>query len=120
MAFARGEGCWLEATNGQRYLDFGAGIAVCCLGHSHPHLVEALITQGRTSGLILSGYTLGADFIREMQGLVVAKGADSVTVDQAMLPGGGLWLRAEPGEDGEQAAILAALIHAGLRAEAGA
>ena len=81
---------------------------------------EALITQGRTSGLILSGYTLGADFIREMQGLVVAKGADSVTVDQAMLPGGGLWLRAEPGEDAEQAAILAALIHAGLRAEAGA
>ena len=47
VAFARGEGCWLEATNGQRYLDFGAGIAVCCLGHSHPHLVEALITQGR-------------------------------------------------------------------------
>ena len=47
VAFARGEGCWLEATNGQRYLDFGAGIAVCCLGHSHPHLVEALFTQGR-------------------------------------------------------------------------
>ena len=47
VAFARGEGCWLEATNGQRSLDFGAGIAVCCLGHSHPHLVEALITQGR-------------------------------------------------------------------------
>ena len=47
VAFARGEGCWLEATNGQRYLDFGAGIAVCCLGHSHPHLVEALITQGQ-------------------------------------------------------------------------
>ena len=47
VAFARGEGCWLEATDGSRYLDFGAGIAVCCLGHGHPHLVEALIDQGR-------------------------------------------------------------------------
>ena len=47
VAFARGEGCWLEATDGSRYLDFGAGIAVCCLGHGHPHLVDALIDQGR-------------------------------------------------------------------------
>ena len=30
----------------RRYLDFGAGIAVCALGHSHPHLVEALKRQG--------------------------------------------------------------------------
>jgi acetylornithine/N-succinyldiaminopimelate aminotransferase len=47
VAFERGDGCWLEATTGQRYLDFGAGIAVCCLGHNHPHLVDALIEQGR-------------------------------------------------------------------------
>jgi len=47
VAFARGDGCWLEATDGSRYLDFGAGIAVCCLGHGHPHLVDALIEQGR-------------------------------------------------------------------------
>ena len=30
---------------GERYLDFGAGIAVASLGHSHPHLVEALTEQ---------------------------------------------------------------------------
>ncbi len=47
VSFVRGEGCWLEATDGSRYLDFGAGIAVCCLGHGHPHLVNALIDQGR-------------------------------------------------------------------------
>ena len=46
VAFARGEGCWLESTTGERYLDFGAGIAVCCLGHAHPHLVNALVEQG--------------------------------------------------------------------------
>ncbi len=47
VAFVRGEGCWLEASDGSRYLDFGAGIAVCCLGHGHTHLVDALIDQGR-------------------------------------------------------------------------
>jgi acetylornithine/N-succinyldiaminopimelate aminotransferase len=45
VAFERGDGCWLTATNGERYLDFGAGIAVSGLGHSHPHLVAALSEQ---------------------------------------------------------------------------
>ncbi len=46
VAFERGEGCWLVSTEGERYLDFGAGIAVTSVGHAHPHLVEALTTQG--------------------------------------------------------------------------
>ncbi len=46
VAFVRGDGVWLQASNGERYLDFGAGIAVCALGHSHPRLVEALTRQG--------------------------------------------------------------------------
>ncbi|MFO1154490.1 MAG: aspartate aminotransferase family protein [Rhodospirillales bacterium] len=46
IAFARGEGAWLTATDGRRYLDFGAGIAVAVLGHCHPHIVEALKVQG--------------------------------------------------------------------------
>jgi acetylornithine/N-succinyldiaminopimelate aminotransferase len=46
VAFERGEGSWLISTTGERYLDFGAGIAVTSLGHAHPHLVEALIRQG--------------------------------------------------------------------------
>ncbi len=47
VAFVRGEGAWLEASDGARFLDFGAGIAVAVLGHSHPHLVESLIEQGQ-------------------------------------------------------------------------
>ena len=47
LAFERGEGAYLYATDGRRYLDFAAGIAVNSLGHSHPHLVEALEEQGR-------------------------------------------------------------------------
>ena len=46
VAFERGDGAWLTATNGERYLDFGAGIAVSSCGHSHPHLVKTLIEQG--------------------------------------------------------------------------
>ncbi|MDP4024339.1 aspartate aminotransferase family protein [Methylobacterium sp. NEAU 140] len=45
LAFARGEGAWLVAEDGERYLDFGAGIAVNALGHAHPHLVAALTEQ---------------------------------------------------------------------------
>ncbi len=45
IEFERGKGCWLQATNGERYLDFGSGIAVSSLGHAHPHLVAALQEQ---------------------------------------------------------------------------
>jgi acetylornithine/N-succinyldiaminopimelate aminotransferase len=47
IAFERGEGVWLFTPDGQRYLDFGSGVAVNALGHSHPHLVEALTEQAR-------------------------------------------------------------------------
>ena len=46
LTFDHGEGAWLTTTTGERYLDFGAGIAVVSLGHSHPHLVETLNRQG--------------------------------------------------------------------------
>ena len=45
VSFERGEGPWLITPNGERYLDFAAGIAVNSLGHSHPHLVKALQDQ---------------------------------------------------------------------------
>src|SRR5437868_1761958 len=45
VGFERGEGAWLIATNGERYLDFTSGVAVNALGHAHPHLVAALQEQ---------------------------------------------------------------------------
>jgi acetylornithine/N-succinyldiaminopimelate aminotransferase len=45
LGFERGEGVWLYATNGQRYLDFTSGVAVNALGHAHPKLVEAIQAQ---------------------------------------------------------------------------
>jgi acetylornithine/N-succinyldiaminopimelate aminotransferase len=45
LSFEKGEGPWLYGRDGERYLDFGAGIAVNALGHAHPHLVKALTEQ---------------------------------------------------------------------------
>jgi acetylornithine/N-succinyldiaminopimelate aminotransferase len=48
IAFERGEGVYLYADDGSKFLDFGAGIAVTALGHNHPHLVKALTDQAKT------------------------------------------------------------------------
>lgn len=45
VVFARGEGSWLYTTSGDRYLDFGSGVAVNALGHAHPKLIAALTGQ---------------------------------------------------------------------------
>ena len=45
LAFTHGEGSWLTAEDGTRYLDLGGGIAVNALGHAHPALVAALTEQ---------------------------------------------------------------------------
>ena len=45
VAFDRGDGSWLYATDGRRFLDFGSGIATSSLGHAHPHLVQAIAEQ---------------------------------------------------------------------------
>lgn len=50
FSFDRGEGCFVYARNEktgeeEKYLDFGAGVAVISVGHGHPHLVAALTEQ---------------------------------------------------------------------------
>lgn len=45
IAFERGEGVYLYATDGRRYIDLAAGIATNSLGHAHPHLVKVLQDQ---------------------------------------------------------------------------
>lgn len=48
VAFVRGEGAWLETSDGERYLDMMGGVAVNALGHGHPALVEAMKAQVET------------------------------------------------------------------------
>ena len=45
VAFERGEGVRVYTSEGEEYLDFGAGVAVTSCGHAHPHLVQALTEQ---------------------------------------------------------------------------
>lgn len=47
VAFTKGEGVWLWDTNGKRYLDALAGVAVNGLGHAHPTLVKAICEQSK-------------------------------------------------------------------------
>ncbi len=45
VVFERGEGPYLYATDGRRFLDFAAGVAVTALGHANPYLIKALTEQ---------------------------------------------------------------------------
>lgn len=45
MMLIKGQGCKLWDAEGREYLDFGAGISVCNLGHCHPHVTEAIRHQ---------------------------------------------------------------------------
>jgi acetylornithine/N-succinyldiaminopimelate aminotransferase len=47
VAVDRGEGCYLYAADGRKFLDFTSGIAVTSLGHCHPHLIEAVTAQAQ-------------------------------------------------------------------------
>ncbi|HEY3412336.1 MAG TPA: acetyl ornithine aminotransferase family protein [Armatimonadota bacterium] len=54
---ASGKGCWLTDEDGNEFLDFTAGIAVCSTGHCHPKVVEAI--QAQASRLL---HMSGTDF----------------------------------------------------------
>src|SRR5256885_13741485 len=45
LTLSHGSGSYLYDVTGRRYLDLGAGIAVCCLGHAHPEITKALVEQ---------------------------------------------------------------------------
>ncbi|MGA2030539.1 MAG: acetylornithine/succinylornithine family transaminase [Verrucomicrobiota bacterium] len=47
LAFTHGAGSYLFDVVGKKYLDLGAGIAVCCLGHAHPAITDALVEQSK-------------------------------------------------------------------------
>ncbi|KWT72519.1 Acetylornithine aminotransferase [Hyphomicrobium sulfonivorans] len=66
MLFEHGDGAWLTTIEGDRYLDFGAGIAVNALGYSHPHVVAALERQGRKLWHLSNVYRIaGAERLAE-------------------------------------------------------
>jgi acetylornithine/N-succinyldiaminopimelate aminotransferase len=58
IAFVKGEGSWLIAEDGRRYLDLGSGIAVNALGHAHPALVATLTDQAQKLWHVSNVYTI--------------------------------------------------------------
>ena len=77
---------------------------------------DSLMAQGVASGLDLIGYQFGSEMLRQLQERVPDKRTGITVIEQDLIGGGGLWLRAEPGEDREQADALAAVITMGLTA----
>lgn len=77
LTFDKGEGPYLFAPDGRRYLDFAAGIAVNCLGHCHPHLVKALQDQAARLWHVSNLYHIPGQE-RLARRLVAASFADSV------------------------------------------
>ncbi|MEM0900211.1 MAG: aspartate aminotransferase family protein [Pseudomonadota bacterium] len=77
ISVERGEGVWLYDTAGQKYLDFGSGIAVNALGHAHSHLVNALQAQAEKLWHTSNLYEI-PEQTRFAQRLVKASFADRV------------------------------------------
>jgi len=75
----RGEGLWVHDVDGNSFLDFTAGIAVCSTGHCHPRVIQAIEDQARQ--LI---HMSGTDFYYGPQILLAKKLA-------SLAPGGGDW-----------------------------
>ncbi len=76
---------------------------------------ESLLEAGQECGVTLAGYRLGAEFFGELLSLVPTVAPDIAHIDQDMLGGSGLWLRAEPDEDRHQADALAAIVAVGIK-----
>lgn len=77
LAFERGQGTWLFTAEGERYLDFAAGIAVNSLGHAHPRLVAALTRQAETLWHVSNLYEVPGQR-KAAERLVAASFADRV------------------------------------------
>ncbi|HUB83069.1 MAG TPA: acetyl ornithine aminotransferase family protein [Bryobacteraceae bacterium] len=76
LVVANGQGAMIEDVDGNRFLDFNAGIAVVATGHCHPRVVEAI--QRQAANLI---HMSGTDFYYEGMAALAEKLA-------AVAPGG--------------------------------
>jgi 4-aminobutyrate aminotransferase len=71
LVVKKAKGVWVEDVDGNRFLDFNSGIAVCNTGHCHPKVVEAIHRQAEQ--LI---HMSGSDFYYEAQSNLAAKLAE--------------------------------------------
>ena len=74
----------------------------------HAERTEDLQARARREGIELAGWRIGASMFQSLEEAEPA--TDLVEIEQAAVGGSGLWLRAEPGDEPEQADALAAMI----------
>ena len=103
LVVARGEGAMIEDVDGNRFLDFNAGIAVTSTGHCHPKVVEAIEEQSKR--LI---HMSGTDFYYENMVQLAEKLA-------SVAPGGGAHrvYFGNSGTEATEAAMKLARYHTG-------
>lgn len=75
---------------------------------------ESLLETGRSEGLELAGYRLGAAMIRDLEAARLPDSGRLADLDQSTVGGPAPWLRAEPGFSAKQADALAAFLVMGL------
>jgi 4-aminobutyrate aminotransferase len=68
LVVKKARGMWVEDEDGNRFLDFTSGIAVCNTGHCHPRVVKAIHRQAEE--LI---HMSGSDFYYDLQSSLAAK-----------------------------------------------
>ena len=97
VTFVQGQGVWLTDTDGKRYLDAVAGVAVCSLGHAHPAVTRAVCEQAGT--LVHTSNLYGIALQQQLGGqLVQLAGMDRVFF-------------ANSGAEANEAAIKLARLH---------
>lgn len=77
--------------------------------------LESLQAVARCNGIELAGWRMNARFFTQLEQAALPEVTRLADLGLADLGGSGLWLRAEPDEDPEQADALAAIIAMGLR-----
>ena len=77
FAPVRGEGCWVETSEGERFLDLYGGHAVCATGHCHPHVVEALKRQAER--LLFYSNVVYSDVRADAAGALVGCAPEAIT-----------------------------------------
>ena len=78
--------------------------------------LDALLATGLEEGIALAGHAFGPQMIADLQAATPPKGADLSEIEQDLIGGSPLWLRAEPDEDRAQADALAAVLAVGMLA----
>ncbi|WP_088310774.1 hypothetical protein [Novosphingobium sp. B 225] len=78
--------------------------------------VDTLLTEAQERGIELAGYRLSAAMTAGLQAALPVPRMGVQVIEQDMLGGSPLWLRAEPDDDADQADALAAVIAMGIKA----